>query len=218
VYDQPSTGHRVGPALIALLAVLAAAGGSAGYFGTKAVLTNNGTPRAGATVVRTTVPAGQTQTTTPGNSPQTSGGGQTGPSTTQPQVPPGDPATCPAATVNAVAAAGLDSVLSVKLYIRVHRDREYDSEVWICQNPAGLLVYQGHVMRAVLTTGTSDSSLLIAEGIKGTVVATSDGYTATNPTTDGRSTEYRVTRTVLTTVNEPGDRDKQVYPVVSAAP
>ncbi len=218
MYDQPSTGHRVGPALIALLAVLAAAGGSAGYFGTKAIFTSSGTPQGGATTNRTTGPAGQTHTTTPGNSPQTSGGGQTGPTTTQPQVPPGDPNTCPAATVSAVSAAGIDSRLTVKLYIRVHRDREYDSEVWICQNAGGLLVYQGHVMRAALTTATSDSSLLIAEGIKGTVVATTDGYTATNPTSSGKSTEYRVSRTVLTTVDEPGDRNMQDYPVIVASP
>lgn len=219
VYDQQPAGHRLGPALIAFLVVLAAAAGAVGYFGTRSVLTANGTPTAGATTGPTTPATGTGGQTVPSSGPG-SAGGQTGPTThaSLVQVPPGDPQTCPQPTVTAVNKAGLDDSLSVVLYVRVHRDGEYDSEVWICKNAAGLLIYQGHVLRGPLDVGSGDNSLLLADGISGSVQATADGFTAVNPTTGGKSTEYRVSRTTLTIVNEPGDRNPQDYPVVFAAP
>jgi hypothetical protein len=113
----------------------------------------------------------------------------------------------------------MDTNLTVLLYVRVHRDGEYDSEIWICQNADGLITYQGHVMRKLLDLATSGTSLLLGDGIKGKVVANGDGtYVATNPVSGGRSTEYHVSRTELVTIDEPGDRNRQVYPVVAAGP
>jgi hypothetical protein len=225
VYDQPSpSGHRFGTGLIAFLAVLAIAAGAVGYFGARSVLAANETPTAGGT-------NGPSNTPTTGHGGGASSGGGTATGSTQsatggsrPATPPdqvagGDPSQCPQPTLDAVAHAGLDNSLTVLLYIRVHRDGEYDSEIWICQNPEGLLVYQGHVLRKVLETATSDSSLLLIDGVKGTVVADPDGsYVATNPVTGGRTTEYHVSRTALVIIDEPGDKNRQVYPVLVAKP
>jgi hypothetical protein len=217
VSDQPSTpALRFGPGLIAFLAVLAIAAGSAGYFGARSVLAANDSPNASRPSNGPTSSGG----------PNGGGGTQSGPAqtsgsvpTTAPQVAAGDPSACPQPTVTALAHAGLDSTLSVLLYIRVHRAGEYDSEVWICQNAAGLLVYQGHIMRAVLDVATGNSSLLLAEGIVGTVTGEPDGsFLATNTTPAGKITEYQVSRTQLVIVNEPGDKNRQVYPVVVAKP
>jgi hypothetical protein len=226
VYDQPSNlGRRFGPGLIAFLAVLAIAAGSAGYFGARSVLAaNNGSLNAGGPSNGPTSGGGSPNPNdgsnggggTPTNPAQT-GSGSGGPATTAPQVAAGDPSTCPQPTVTRVAQAGLDSTLTVLLYVRVHRAGEYDSEIWICQNAAGELIYQGHILRKVLTVATSDSSLLLADGIHGKVEVDpgGNGYVATNPTTGGKTTEYHVTSAQLVTIDEPGDKNRQVYPAAS---
>jgi hypothetical protein len=206
--------------LITFLAVLAVAAGTAGYVGTRSVLAGSITPNAlgtsgpaATTAPPTTSTAGQgdgtpsTAVTTPPHTPTT-------PPPTQ--VPPGDPKTCPQATVDALTHAGLDSNLTVQLYIQVHRAGEYDSEIWVCQNATGLLVYQGHVMRGPLDQATSGNTLLLAAGIKGTVqLDGTNGYVASNPV-NGVTTDYHVSALKLVTIKEPGNLDRQEYPAIVA--
>jgi hypothetical protein len=223
VYDQSPTGRRIGPGLITFLAVLALAAGTSSYIGTRSVLTGSGTPSAqgnsgGSGSGRTTTP--------PANSGSNQGSGPQGtgasspPNTATPtvtQVPPGDPHNCPQPTVDAIAQAGLDSNLSVQLYVRVHRAGEFDSEIWICKNATGELIYQGHVMSGPLDLADNAvNTLLLADNIKGTVqLDGTDGYVASNPN-NGVTTEYHVSPLQLVQIKEPGDLDRQVYPAVAA--
>jgi hypothetical protein len=214
VYDQPSPGRRFGPALISFLAVLAIVSGALGYFGTKSMLANGPTPTAGHT---TNPPGGPTTSSTPphqGGSPTTPASPtRAGPTVTQ--VPAGDSKNCPAATATAFAAAGLNANLQLLLYLRVHRPSEIDSEIWICQNADGVLIYQGHILSSVLDTADNAlDTLLLADGIKGTVVREgTDGFLASNPN-NGVITEYHVTPTRLVQLTQPGDRDRTEYPAV----
>ena len=217
MYDQPSPARRFGPALIAFLVVLAAAAGAVGYFGAKQILAANGsaltgpTSSAPATGVRTTPPTGPTSPTVGPTSPKTS-------TTTTATVPAGDGSTCPTPTADAVGAAGLDNHLVVQLYVRVHRAGETDSEIWICKNNDGLLIYQGHILRSALTTADdARDSLLLATGIKGTVAQNVDEYVASNPN-NGTTTEYHVTRDKLVRIQQPGDRNRTEYQVVNVFP
>jgi hypothetical protein len=204
VYEQPSPGHRVGPALVALLVALAATAGTFGYLVTRRVVQAEGLGGTSAT----TSPA------TPGT--QGSGTTPTRPATTGTPAPNDPAAACPAVTVKAVRDAGLNADLTVLLYIRTHREGVTDIQVWICKNADDLLIYQGHVMRGQLRAAESNSSLLLAEGVKGTVVREGTGYKATNVVGD-RSTEYHVSRELLVIRNLPQDTGEE-HPVVEAKP
>jgi hypothetical protein len=206
--------------LITFLAVLAVVAGTAGYVGTRSALSASDTPNAQGTggPTGTTAPPANS-TATQGSGAQTSGV-TTPPHTVTPaptQVPPGDPKTCPQATVDAIAHAGLDSNLTVQLYIQVHRAGEYDSEIWVCENAAGLLIYQGHVMSGPIDgADNARNTLLLVDGIKGTVkLDGTNGYVASNPL-NGVITEYHVSPLQLVTIKEPGDRDRQAYPAIVA--
>jgi hypothetical protein len=222
VYDQSSTGRRIGPGLITFLAVLALAAGTSSYIGTRSVLTGSGTPTARGTSGApgpggTTAPPANSGST-PGSGPQSTGASP--PHTAAPtvtQVPPGDPHNCPQPTIDAIARAGLDSNLSVQLYVRVHRAGEFDSEIWICKNGAGELIYQGHVMSGPLELADNAvNTLLLADNVKGTVqLDGTNGYVASN-VNNGVTTQYHVSPLQLVQIKEPGDRDRQVYPVISA--
>jgi hypothetical protein len=196
VYEQPSPGHRVGPALVALLVALAAAAGTFGYLVTRRVVD--------------TQAAGTTPTSTPGGtSGQPPGATATRPAGGDPTATPPDPAAaCPDVTVKAVRDAGLNADLTVLLYIQARRDGADEAEVWICKNADDRLIYQGHRMRGPLTAAESDDSILLAEGIKGTVVREGTGYKATNVVGD-RSTEYHVSRETLVLRHLPGGRTEE---------
>jgi hypothetical protein len=213
VYEQSSAGRRFGPALIAVLVVLAAAAGTLGYFGTRAMLTASGSPGTGST----TSGGPQSNPNPTATTPTTPGSPTTPPSTTRTTVPPGDPTTCPVATKLAVHNAGLDDNLSVLLYIQTHKSGLTDSEVWICQNLAGLLIYQGHILNGPLDAADNEvNTILLATGIKGSVTMNPDEYVAVNPN-GTTSTEYHVTKDKLTTYTGASHK-KTEYPVIKSYP
>jgi hypothetical protein len=191
--------------LVALLVALAATAGMFGYLVARRV-------------VDTQAAGGTSPTATPGKtSGQTEGGGT--PTRTQPggtPVQPDPAAACPDVTVKAVRDAGLNADLTVLLYVQAHRDGVDDPEVWICKNADDLLIYQGHLLRGPLTAAESDISILLAEGIKGTVEREGTGYKATNVVGD-RSTEYHVSKDALVLRHLPGNRTEE-YRIVVAKP
>ena len=197
MYEQPSPGHRVGPALVALLVVLAATAGTFGYLVTRRVADARGAA-ATTTTTTTTTPAGPPTSTRPA----------------APRTP--DSTACPEVTVTAVRDAGLNADLQMLLYIRTRRTGLADSEVWICKNAGELLIYQGHLMKAPLTAAVSNNSILLAAGIKGTVEPEGTGYKATNVVGD-KKTEYHVSRQVLVIRHLPQDV-RERHPVVEVKP
>jgi hypothetical protein len=211
VLDQPAT-RRLRPVLIVFLVLLAVAAGTVGYFGARRVLGIG----QGAATPTTTAPGsvpGPSSGQTPGTTPQG------GPDAKQPEpqprvtVPPGDPTRCPDQTRDALATKGLNEDLAVVFYIRATLPNAAGAEVWICRNADGLLIYQGHRLTGPITE--TDHSLLLAEGIRGTVEEIEGGYLATNPTSDGKQTTYTVTPRTLTVIN-PGGRT--TYTVVVVGP
>jgi hypothetical protein len=206
VYEQPSSGHRVGPGLVALLVALAATAGTFGYLVTRRVVDSQA---AGGTSP-TSTPAGPSDHQS-GATPTPAQPGGTGSSN------PADPAAaCPDVTVKAVRDAGLNAELTVLLYIQARREGADEVEVWICQNADERLIYQGHRLRGPLTAAESDDSLLLAEGIKGTVEREGTGYKATNVVGD-RSTEYHVSKESLVLRHLPGGRAEE-YRITLAKP
>ncbi len=216
VYEQP--GRRIGPALIAFLVVLAAAAGSVGYFGARQIIAANEplgsrtSPPAGANPTQPT--PGGTSTST-GNTP---GNGPSSPTRTTPaQVPPGDSTKCPDATETAVIAGGLAGGLELLLYVQVRRTGQADAEIWVCRNTDDVLIYQGHVLSAALDVADNgQNTLLLAEGIKGSVATEGDGFLAVNPS-GANTTEYHVSRTRLRTILKPAGRVTD-YTVVKVYP
>jgi hypothetical protein len=208
VYEQPQPGRRIGPALVALIVVLAAAAGTVGYLGARQILDGSasGNPNS----------SGGSGAT----SPSTSGSGQTSPAQTSPTTPgqatptTTTPATtgptdrCPDVTVQAVKAAGRPGQLQLALYIETPV-----SEVWICRDSDDELFYQGRLKPVPLTAATSKTTLLLGEGVRGRVDREGDGFVAINPGTSNRRTEYHVSRQYLVTRNVPGQQ--RTYEVIN---
>jgi hypothetical protein len=216
VYEQPTPGRRIGPALIAVLVVLAAAAGTFGYVVTRALIEGQGggplagTSSSGPPSTPVTTSTGPAQTTTPATTAP--------PTTTPPPVPPGDPTACPQQTADALTAAGLNAELTVQLYIQTHKAGIYDAEVWICKNADDLLIYQGHVLSGPLDRADNgQNTILLADGVKGSVVVEPGGFLATNPSGAGSTTEYHVSRTKLVTVQRPS-RATTTYRVIRVYP
>jgi hypothetical protein len=204
VYEQAPPGHRVGPALVALLVALAATAGTFGYLVTRRVVQAEGLVGT-TTTASPTPPRGQASGSTPT---------RPGPAATS---SPDEPwAACPDVTVKAVRDAGLNADLTVLLYIRTHKQGATDIQVWICKNADDLLIYQGHVMRGQLRAAESNSSLLLAEGVKGTVQTEGTGYKATNVVGE-KTTEYHVSRERLVIRHLPQETGEE-HPVVEAKP
>jgi hypothetical protein len=208
VYEQPSSpGHRVGPALIALLVALAATAGTFGYLVARRVVD----AQASGGTSPTTPPAGGSSQSPGGNQPT-----RTQPAGTGTPNEPDPAAACPEVTVKAVRDAGLNADLTVLLYVQARRQGADDAEVWICKNADDRLIYQGHLLRGPITAAESDDSILLAEGIKGTVETEGTGYKATNVVGD-RSTEYHVSRDALVLRHLPGGRTEE-YRITVAKP
>ncbi|SNT65085.1 hypothetical protein SAMN05421812_1207 [Asanoa hainanensis] len=110
------------------------------------------------------------------------------PSVVQEAPPRGED--CPRATQEAAGAAGSPGGLTEVLYIRTEDDRQ----VWICQDTAGTLFYQGYI-------GPADGDFIQGENalFLTTVDQTDGGYLATNQTDQGTTTysvtPYRLTQT-----------------------
>jgi hypothetical protein len=210
VYEEPFQSRRIGPALIAVLVVLAALAGTLGYAGMKAVLGPSGTPNGS--------PSNSSTKTQDSNRPSdtgTSPGEPTSPGTDDPNNPP--TTACPSATLAALLAANLGGDLKLRLYVRGSTANASDAEVWICENADGVLVYQGHVLNGPLSVADNGlNTLLLVEGIKGSVVEDGAGFKAVNP--NGRTTtEYHVARDQLVVVDKPSNRQR-VYTVTKAYP
>ena len=154
--------------------------------------------------------AAATSGATQGGTQGTEGGTQGG---TQPAGDPG--AGCPAFTATAVRNAGRKGELQRVLYVDGTRTGTKGAEAWICQDSDGTLYYQGHNKDGPLTGATTDFSILLGAGVRGTVARQGVGFVATNPTTDG-TTQYIVTRESLTVVLPSGDR--QEYTVTRYLP
>jgi hypothetical protein len=198
VHPQPP--RRNVPVFLAFLVVLAVLAGYGGYAVTRSLIRSNqaaGKPNASAgtstaalglgasatagTGLATGSPTGSTSATV---SPTNAGVGRT---------------FCPNVTVKAVQAAGFASALRLLMYLRTDR-----SEVWVCRNGAGVLIYQGHVLSGPIDSATSDSTLLLAGRIRGLVTSVGNGYLAVNPAGTGTgSTSYFVTRTGLVVTSRP---------------
>jgi hypothetical protein len=214
VYEEPFQSRRIGPALIAVLVVLAALAGTLGYAGTKALLGPSATPT-GAPPTSSTKAQGGTQPSQTGSSP----GQPTDPGSPAGTDDPNDPPTtrCPSATLAALLAAHLAGDLKLRLYIRATMANASDAEVWVCENADGVLVYQGHVRNGPLSVADNGlNTLLLAEGIKGSVAEDGAGFKAVNP--NGRTTtEYHVARDQLIVVDTPSNRQR-VYTVITSYP
>jgi hypothetical protein len=181
VYPQ-SSGRRIGPAFVALLTVLAVVAGTGGYLAARQVLAGQPAAGPGPSGTTTSDTRSPSATAAPGRSPD-----------------PGDSGTlCPELTSKAVAGKGLDGNLTLVLYIAFHpaTGSGEGGELWVCRNGTGQLIYQGHVTSGPMLSADSSNTLLLADGIKGTVVASDGGFLAVNPSADTK-TEYHVSRTQL---------------------
>jgi hypothetical protein len=184
VYEQPSRGRRIGPALVFVLVLLAGAAGGSSYYVTRQVLAGSSTPLANG-------PTGPTGAGTPAASdPVTPSQTQSAPPTTtagtRPTATPSptaDPGrSCPALTEQAVRAAGQTGGLKLLLYVAADGiGGQAAAEAWICQNTAGVLFYQGHRRTGPFTAATSNDTILVGTGIRGSVVKSPTEYVATNP-------------------------------------
>lgn len=213
MYEEPQTGRRIGPALVAAVVVLAAAAGTLGYYGARRILddrvTASASPSQSTPATGPTTPGGGGAPTTPGTEPADPGPGD--PSSPLPGPP--TPEGCPVLTQLALRARGLPSQLKLIIYIEAERPDSSNAEVWICSNEAGTLFYQGHVKNGPFTAATSNNTLLLGEGIRGTVAVEGAGWVATNVVGD-RTTEYHVSAEKLVQRNLPGDNVAE-YTVVN---
>jgi hypothetical protein len=158
------------------------------------------------------------QTGPTGGGTQTTGGGtQPGPTgATTGATTGGDPgAGCPAFTADAVRNAGRKGELQRVLYVDATRTGTRGAEAWICQDSDGTLYYQGHDKNGALTGATTDVSILLGAGVRGTVARQGVGFVATDPANDG-NTQYIVNRETLTVVSPSGGR--QEYTVTRYLP
>ena len=196
MYEVPSP-RRVGPGLIAVLVVVAAVAGTMAYLVTRQALADRNAAR------QTTPPVGQT-------------GGPTGPTQSLPAPPPdtptgtptrtrgpeqsrpGDGESCPKLTADALAAAGLNAELSLLMYVEFVTVAG-PSRAWICRNADDVLVYQGHQRSSEFDAADNGiNTILLAEGIKGTVVEIDGGYQATNRGPGGGLFRYTATEETFT--------------------
>ena len=152
----------------------------------------------------------------------TAGGTQPGPTAGGTQAGPtgattgGDPGVgCPAFTVDAVKNAGRTGRLQRVLYVDATRTGSKGAEAWICRDSDGTLYYQGHNKDGAFTGATTDYSILLGAGVRGTVARQGVGFVAANPANDG-TTQYFVNRETLTIVQPSGDR--QEYTVTRYLP
>jgi hypothetical protein len=213
VYEQPYV-RRFGPMFFAAVAVLAIVAGTASYFGTRQIL-GPGSNLAGS--------GGQTASPTPEPNPGGPGGpGPTGPTSSAspdtgptasptPTVDPGT--TCPDITATALHDAGLNSELTLMLYVQLRRSGATPAEAWVCKNKDGALFYQGHMRDRPFLLATSSSSILLGTGIKGEVTTEGSGFVAVNTEPDKR-TEYHVAADTFKLVIDPGG--ETIYEVVRA--
>lgn len=193
--DQSSA--RLGPGLIAMLAVLAVAATVMAYLVTSRILDRR----------NAAAPGGDNSTSTSQAAPATGSATPTVPSPTTvspatltlgpDRSRPRDGESCPEPTLEAVAAAGLNAELTLRIYVEFTVPRG-EARVWICENADGVLVYQAHERIGPFDRAfNARNTLLLAEGIRGAVAETADGFRAVNEDAQGGVTEYVVTDTLV---------------------
>ncbi len=216
MYELPSAGRRLGPALIAVIVVLAGVAGTMGYLVARQIIAgrNDGANNAGPT--------------SPGQGP--TGSGTTDPGPTQPgpspevSKNPDDPGSfCPAITETAMVDAGLAGGLKLLRYVEGTRSGAAGAEAWICQNTDGVLIYQGHRKSGPFNAANSNDTLLLARGIRGKVETEGDGFVATNPKDptnpdDPTHTQYHVGPDTFYLLEKPSDRRTEYVVVRSFGP
>jgi hypothetical protein len=105
---------------------------------------------------------------------------------------------CPGITERAAKDVGSPGDLRQRLYIKTDT-----AEVWICEDRAGKLWYQGHRLAGPFQQATGNDSLFLT-----TVNLNSDGsYLAVNVTERGR-TDYAVYRDRLVITNRENNRSE----------
>ena len=221
VYEQPPARRRIGPALIAVLVLLAAGTGAGSYLVTRQILAGPAGP-GGANAGAAMPSASSTRTRSPAQPPAAI---PTGPQTT-PRVTakPQDPGTfCPAITAKAVADAGLNGELRLLRYVDASATGASGAEAWVCRNADGVLFYQGHRKSGRFEAATSNDTILLGRGIRGKVDTEGDkGFVAINPQNaanpdDPNHTEYHMSPTSFFYVTVP-QADKTVYVITRTLP
>lgn len=194
MYEEPTAPRRLGPAVIAMLVVLAAVTGTMAYLVARQVLLGRG-DNPTVTQPDPSTPAPGT-TSEPGLGPTSPAPASSEPTTEPPptrgqdQSRPNDGESCPKLTADALAAKGLNAELNLLLYVEFTTVRG-KARVWICRNADDVLVYQAHERRSEFDAADNGiNTLLLAQGIKGSVSAIENGYLARNPGPGGTVTEY----------------------------
>jgi hypothetical protein len=218
MYEEPTGARRLGPGVITMLVILAAVTGTMAYLVARQILVRQGD---NPVVTQPTSTPGPATTSEPGPGPTSPGPGE--PTTEAPpargpdQSRPNDGESCPKLTADALAAKGLNAELNLLLYVEFTTVRG-DARVWICRNSDDVLVYQAHEKSSVFDAADNAiNTLLLAEGVKGSVVAIEDGYLARNPGPGGTVTEYTATRETFSIIVRPNGAATSV-PVTKVIP
>jgi hypothetical protein len=209
MYEQPSP-RRIGPGLVAMLALLGAVAGTMAYLVTRQMLADRSDPT--ASPPRTSSPAVTTDTAGPIVDP-TSAGPTVNPTRTRgrDESRDGDGESCPKLTADAVAAGGLNSELRLLLYVEF-RAASGPARAWICRNADDVLIYQAHERSSEFDAADNAiNTLMLAEGIKGSVIEIDAGYLASNPGQSGGTvTEYTATEATFTIELKPNGPETTV--------
>jgi hypothetical protein len=192
-----ASSRRIGPALVVVVALLALGSGTGAYV----VIRNlRGGPASHADDARTAP-------------------GVTQPLATTPDRPDNE---CPAITVRAVRAAGLNADLTLLRYVDAVLLGGTPAEAWICRNADGLFYYQGHRKSGPFNAATSQDTILLGHGILGEVdQADQSAFMALNPMDpknpyDPIRTAYYVSPTSFYFTDPDGNRT--TYTVISTRP
>jgi hypothetical protein len=206
MYEEP-TARRLGSGVIVMLVVLAAVTGTMAYLVARQVLAGRGdNPTVTERDPSTPIP-GTTSDAGPGPTspaPASSEPATEPPATRGPdQSRPNDGESCPKLTADALAAKGLNAELNLLLYVEFTTVRG-KARVWICRNADDVLVYQAHERSSEFDAADNAiNTLLLAQGIKGSVSAVEDGFLARNPGPGGTVTEYTATPETFSIVVRP---------------
>jgi hypothetical protein len=196
MYDSGAPRRRISPALIVVLIVLAGAAGTGAYLVVHQVMAGDGSSPVA------TGPSTRASNAPAPSVPTSAAASAAGAATTF-AAPTGD--ACPAFTTAAVKAANRPGNLKLLLYVDAALTGTDGAEAWVCQDSDGSLFYQGHNKTGPATNATTDNTILVGPGIRGTVVKAGTGYQATNSADGGGQVVYTVNLEVLSVKLPSGD-------------
>ena len=182
MYEQPSP-RRIGPGLIAMLALLGAVAGTMAYLVTRQMLADRSvltaTPPRTSSPVVTASPADREPDDRPDHRrprPGTHPHPRAGP---EPRRRRGVLSEAHRRRRRRQGPRTRSSRLL--LYVEFTNGRR-TGRAWICRNADDVLVYQAHERSSAFDAADNGiNTLLLAEGVKGTVVEVDGGYRASNP-------------------------------------